>query len=277
MSVVERKIKPIDLSSKTNKDDATRNSSGAIMAELQDIIPNMIGGSADLSGSTKIKGKFGDFPKGNNINFGVRDFAMPAITNGMQLHGGVVPFCSTFFVFSDYGKPPIRMAALMEIPTLFVFSHDSIFVGEDGATHQPVEHNAMFRSLPNLNFIRPADEVEVAAAYMIALESKTTPTVIVTTRQNIVSLENSSIAGVKKGGYIVQKEQAGKKLDAVIVATGSEVGLAIKAANEIKDKNIRVVSMPCTELFDVQNEKYQEDTIPKDVFTLVMEAATTFG
>ncbi len=277
MSAFNRDFKVKDYSKSLPLNTATRITSGQVMDLLQDDIPNMFGGSADLSGSTKIKGKFGDFPEGNNINFGVRDFSISPFVNGMQLHGGVVPFAATFYVFSDYSKPGIRLAALMEIPSLFVFTHDSIFVGEDGATHQPVEHNSMFRALPNLNLFRPADEKEVAGAYKNALNSKKTPTIITASRQNIVSLENSSVEKTQKGGYIIKEEDKNKELDAIIIATGSEVSLSIQAAKETKELNIRVVSMPCTTIFDNQPESYKNKIINKEVFTLAVEAASTLG
>ncbi len=277
MSVFERTFEVKDYSKDLPLNTSTRITSGKLMELLQDDIPNMIGGSADLSGSTKIKGKFGDFPKGNNINFGVRDFSISPFVNGMQLHGGVVPFASTFYVFSDYSKPGIRLSALMEIPTLFVFSHDSIFVGEDGATHQPIEHNSMFRAMPNVNLFRPADEKEVAGAYMSALNSQVTPTIITVTRQDIVSLKESSVEKTQKGGYIIKKETTNKKLDAIVIATGSEVALCLKAVKELKSLNIRVVSMPCTSLFDKQKEEYKNGIIDKEVFTLAVEAASTLG
>ncbi len=277
MSVFNREFKVKDYSKSLPLNTATRVTSGKVMELLQDDIPNMFGGSADLSGSTKIKGKFGDFPEGNNINFGVRDFSISPFVNGMQLHGGVVPFAATFYVFSDYSKPGIRLSALMEIPSLFVFTHDSIFVGEDGATHQPIEHNSMFRAVPNLNLFRPADEKEVSGAYISALTSKKTPTVITATRQDIVSLKNSCVEKTQKGGYIIKAEDKNKKLDAIIIATGSEVNLSIEAAKETDSLNIRVVSMPCTTLFDKQSEAYKNGIINKEVFTLVVEAASTLG
>lgn len=274
--VLNRDFKIEDFSFKVKPNEATRVSSGIIFNEIQKQIPLLIGGSADLSGSTKIKGIKGDFPSGNNINFGVREFAMGAIINGMNLHGGVIPFASTFFVFSDYIKPAIRLAALQKIPSLFIFTHDSVFVGEDGPTHQPIEHIAMFRALPNVLTFRPADEKEVAGSYMIALKQKQTPSIILLTRQNITTQQNTSAKKVVKGAYIIWRENLEKKIDTILLATGSEVTLAIEVA-KISKKNIRVVSMPCMELFEKQNFKYKESVLPKNVKTIIFEAGSTFG
>lgn len=227
-------VNPIEINLELKKDDATRNSSGAVIKHLNTTVPQWIGGSADLSGSTKAAGADGNFSPenrlGRNILFGVREFAMAAIGNGIALHSFLKPFVSTFFVFSDYLKPAIRLAALMQLPTTFIFTHDSIFVGEDGPTHQPIEHIAMMRSIPNVNFIRPADESEVKGAYELALNSVSTPTVIALTRQNIVSLTETSQSKVQKGLYHTVKNS---KSDWTLVASGSELANATILAKEL--------------------------------------------
>ena len=245
---------------------ATRVSSGAVMKALNSINPMLIGGSADLTSSTNISGADGEFSKtnrlGRNIKFGVREHAMAAIANGLALHGMLRPFVSGFFVFSDYMKPAIRLSALMNLPVMYIFTHDSIAVGEDGPTHQPIEQLTMLRSIPNVNVIRPADANEVKAAYKIALESKSTPTVIVLTRQNcpiVVSEENNK---VHLGGYILKDVE---NPDGILIASGSEVNLALEVQELLKAEgtNVRVVSLPSTNLFDKQDEKYQLEVLPK--------------
>ncbi|WKX02210.1 transketolase [Candidatus Mycoplasma mahonii] len=243
---------------------ATRVSSGEVIEHLNHTLENWMGGSADLAGSTKAKGGDGDFGPtnrlGRNILFGVREFAMGAIANGMALHSNFKPFVSTFFVFSDYMKPSMRLAALMGLPITYVFTHDSIFVGEDGPTHEPIEHSGMLRALPNLNFIRPGDEVEVAGAYEVALNSQTTPTVITLTRQNIQSMNETSKDGVKQGAYQLHKGN-----EWTLVATGSELANALEIGKEF---NLNVVSMPNTHVTKVDWDINKAITI---------EAATTFG
>jgi len=240
---------------------------------------NLIGGSADLTGSTKAKGADGDYSKdyrlGRNINFGVREHAMGAIVNGMVLHGGLKVFSGAFFVFSDYMKPAIRLAAIMGIPSIFVFSHDTIAVGEDGPTHQPVEQLAGLRVIPNLNVIRPADALETLAAWKIAMESKNTPTVIILTRQNVPKQDHTSYEGVIKGAYIVSPEQT--RLDGILLAAGSEVGLAMNAQLILREqgKDVRVVSMPSSFLFDKQTLKYQREILPKNAKILAVEMASS--
>lgn len=246
--------------------EATRVSSGKVLDTLASNFEYIIGGSADLTKSTKAKGSNGNFTKenrgGRNINFGVREHAMGAITNGITLHGGLRPFCSGFFVFSDYLKPTIRMAALMNIPSMFIFTHDSVAVGEDGPTHQPIEQLAMLRSIPNVDVIRPADANETAAAYRLALETKDKPIVLALTRQNLVTMENSNYEGVKRGGYIISPEK--DRLDAIIIATGSEVNLAVKAQEELLSQglDVRVVSMPSFSRFNAQDKEYKESILP---------------
>nr|WP_314758212.1 transketolase [uncultured Lachnoanaerobaculum sp.] len=262
---------------------ATRNISGSIINRLKDIFPNLIGGSADLSPSNKtVMNGEGYISKddysGRNIHFGVREFAMTAITNGILLHGGLKAYCATFFVFSDYTKPMARLSALMNIPTIFVFTHDSIGVGEDGPTHEPIEQLAMLRSLPNFNTFRPADARETIAAWYAAMVSKSTPTAIVLTRQNLPQLEGSGKKALK-GAYII-KEASKSTPDMILIASGSEVSLAIEAATELEKENIstRVVSMPCMDVFETQSKEYKEEVLPKTVRNRVaIEALSSFG
>ena len=262
---------------------ATRNISGSIINRLKDIFPNLIGGSADLSPSNKtVMNGEGYISKddfsGRNIHFGVREFAMTAITNGILLHGGLRAYCATFFVFSDYTKPMARLSALMNIPTIFVFTHDSIGVGEDGPTHEPIEQLAMLRSLPNFNTFRPADARETIAAWYAAMVSKSTPTAIVLTRQNLPQLDGSGKKALK-GAYII-KEASKSTPDMILIASGSEVSLAIEAATELEKDNIstRVVSMPCMDVFETQSREYKEEVLPKNVRNRVaIEALSSFG
>ena len=262
---------------------ATRNISGSIINRLKDIFPNLIGGSADLSPSNKtVMNGEGYISKddysGRNIHFGVREFAMTAITNGILLHGGLKAYCATFFVFSDYTKPMARLSALMNIPTIFVFTHDSIGVGEDGPTHEPIEQLAMLRSLPNFNTFRPADARETIAAWYTAMVSKSTPTAIVLTRQNLPQLEGSGKKALK-GAYII-KEASKSTPDMILIASGSEVSLAVEAAKELDKDNIstRVVSMPCMDVFETQSKEYKEEVLPKTVRNRVaIEALSSFG
>lgn len=262
---------------------ATRNISGSIINRLKDIYPNIIGGSADLSPSNKtVMNNEGYIAKGDysgrNIHFGVRELAMTAITNGILLHGGLRAYCATFFAFSDYTKPMARLSALMNIPTIFVFTHDSIGVGEDGPTHEPIEQLAMLRSLPNFNTFRPADARETIAAWYVALVSKKTPTAIVLTRQNLPQLDGSTKEALK-GGYII-KEASKAVADMILIASGSEVSLAIDAAKELESEGIatRVVSMPCTDVFENQSKEYKEEVLPKAVRNRVaIEALSGFG
>ena len=262
---------------------ATRNISGSIINRLKDIFPNLIGGSADLSPSNKtvMSGESyiskDDF-SGRNIHFGVREFAMTAITNGILLHGGLRAYCATFFVFSDYTKPMARLSALMNIPTIFVFTHDSIGVGEDGPTHEPIEQLAMLRSLPNFNTFRPADARETIASWYAAMASKNTPTAIVLTRQNLPQLSGSGEAALK-GGYII-KEAVGNTPDMILIASGSEVSLAVEAAAELEKDGIatRVVSMPCMDIFEAQSKEYKEEILPRAIRKRVaIEALSGFG
>lgn len=259
---------------------ASRASSGKILNFLADNIPNLIGGSADLapSNNTNLKDKgqmSADDYSGRNIHFGIREHAMGAIVNSMAAHGGIRPFAATFFVFSDYLKPAIRLAALMEIPSLFIFTHDSVGVGEDGPTHQPIDQLAMLRSIPNLNVFRPADSREVSAAYYTAMSSTNKPTAIILSRQNLPLLENSSREALK-GAYIVH---ASDKPKVNIIATGSEVALAIDAAKILDERGIsaKVVSMPSVNIFEEQGSEYMAKILQKAVPAVSIEAASTLG
>lgn len=266
-----------------DKPDATRNLSGIMINRIKDILPNFIGGSADLAPSNKTNMKdAGDFAKesyeGRNIHFGVRELAMAAIGNGLALHGGLKTFVATFFVFSDYVKPMARLTSLMGLPVTYVFTHDSIGVGEDGPTHEPVEQLAMLRAMPNFTVFRPADATETCAAWYYAITSTNTPTALVLTRQNLPQLAGSSKEALK-GGYVIADSSKGVP-DGIIIASGSEVELAVNAKAELAKENIdvRVVSMPSMELFAAQTPEYQESVLPKAVRKrVVVEAAADFG
>jgi len=265
------------------KADATRNLSGAVINRVKNMIPNLFGGAADLAPSTKTNMKDeGDFSKdnyaGKNLHFGIRELAMTAIGNGIALHGGLVPYVSTFFVFSDYTKPMARLSALMKLPQIFVFTHDSIGVGEDGPTHEPIEQAAMLRSLPNFRLFRPADAMETNAAWFSALTSQDAPTALALTRQNLPQLAGSSREALK-GGYIIQ--ESGKATpDGILIASGSEVSLALDVRTQLLEKgvDVRVVSMPCMDIFEEQDEAYKESVLPKSIRKRVaIEMLSGFG
>lgn len=263
--------------------DATRNTSLEVIQEVAKQNPTFLSGTADLASSTKTKIKDeDDFSvenyNGRNLVFGIREFAMVAIMNGMTLHKGVKVSAGGFLVFSDYFKAAVRMACLMKLPIILPLSHDSIAVGEDGPTHQPIEQFAMLRSIPNMHVIRPGDAVEMAAAWKLAIESTENPTALILTRQNVETMENSSVEGVSKGAYVIGKEE--NHLDAIIIASGSEVNLAMKAKKVLLEKGIdvRVVSMPCQEFFDQQDEQYKEAVLPNEMRKrLSVEMASSFG
>ncbi len=266
-----------------DKPQATRSLSGIMINRLKSIMPQLIGGSADLAPSNKtyMDGE-GDFKKGNysgrNLHFGVRELAMGGITNGLALYGGLRPYAGTFFVFSDYMKPMIRLAALMKLPTTYVLTHDSIGVGEDGPTHEPIEQLAMLRAMPNVNVFRPADATETAAGWYLAATSKQTPTALVLTRQNLPQLSGSSKDALK-GGYVLADSTKAVP-DAIIIASGSEVELGVNAKEALAKEGIdvRVVSMPCMDLFDKQSDAYKESVLPKAVRARVaVEAGADFG
>lgn len=266
-----------------DKPQATRNLSGIQINKLKTLLPNMIGGSADLAPSTKTyMSDMGDFSRdnyaGRNMHFGVRELAMTAIGNGMMLHGGLKAFVSTFFVFSDYVKPMARLSAIMGVPLTFVLTHDSIGVGEDGPTHEPIEQLAMLRALPNFTVYRPCDATETAAAWAYAVTSKKTPTALVLTRQNLPQLAGSSKEALK-GAYVLA-DSAKEVPDAILIASGSEVSLAVDAKAElIKDGiDVRVVSMPSMDVFEQQSDEYKESVLPKAVRKRVaIEALSDFG
>ena len=251
------------------KPEATRSLSGKMINLLKDEIPGMIGGSADLgpSNKTEMKGE-GDFsaenPAGRNIHFGVRELAMAAIGNGIMLHGGLRAYVATFFVFSDYVKPMARLSALMGVPLTFVLTHDSIGVGEDGPTHEPIEQLAMLRAMPNLRVFRPCDATETSAAWLTAASSEKTPTALVLTRQNLAPITGSSREALK-GGYVIDDCEGTPEV--ILIASGSEVELAVKAKAELEAEGtkVRVVSMPCMELFEEQSAEYREAVLPKAV------------
>ena len=261
---------------------ATRASNGEIIQDLAKITPNFWGGSADLFSSNKTNIKdtvaFTDkTPEGRNVWYGVREFAMAAIGNGIIAHGGTWHHVSTFFVFTDYLKPAIRLSALSKLPLTYVMTHDSIAVGEDGPTHEPIEQLAMIRSIPDCIMLRPADANETRLAWKYALESQEKPVVMALTRQNVGNLEETeNITDINKGAYIISDCE--KTPDLILIATGSEVELALETKALLKDKNIRVVSMPSMELFREQDEAYKEEILPKEVKNRVsIEMASTFG
>jgi len=266
---------------------ATRASSGKVLRKLSQQIPYMIGGSADLAGSNKtwMDGE-GTFEAGNydgrNFHFGVREHAMGAALNGMALHGGVIPFGGTFLIFSDYCRPAIRIAALSHIPSIFVFTHDSVGLGEDGPTHQPIEHLASLRAMPNALILRPADANEVAWAWKTALEYTDGPSLLVLTRQNVPTYsrdESNAASNVEKGGYILSDSEK-ERPDVILMGTGSEVQLAMDAKSKLADQNIdaRVVSLPAWELFRKQDDAYKQKVLPQEVDARVsIEAAATQG
>lgn len=262
---------------------STRVASGKALNYLMLSIPNLYGGSADVAGSVMTKLDNGanfdaNNREGHNINWGIREFAMASAQNGMLLHGGVRSYVGAFFVFSDYMKPAIRMACLSHVPAIYLLSHDSIAVGEDGPTHQPIEQLAMLRSIPNMDVIRPADERETYGAWFAALQSKNHPTAIILSRQNLPLLKESDGEALKRGAYVVSKEA--KKADFVLIATGSEVSLAVAAQALLLEKGIdvRVVSMPCWSYFEKQDEAYKKSVInlPKEKCVSI-EMLSTFG
>lgn len=267
---------------KQEKAEATRSISGNIINYLKDVMPNLLGGSADLAPSNKTAmtgaGDFSDEDRnGRNLHFGVRELAMAAIGNGIMLHGGLRAYVSTFFVFSDYCKPMARLSALMGIPLTYVFTHDSIGVGEDGPTHEPVEQMAALRAMPGFHVFRPCDATETQAAWYSAVTSEHVPTALVLTRQNLEPMAGSSREALK-GGYVID-DCAGTP-DAILMATGSEVALAVKAKEALSAEGmkIRVVSMPCTDIFEEQSDEYKEAVLPRAVRRRVaVEALSGFG
>lgn len=261
---------------------ATRKASQNTIEGLAPILPELVGGSADLAGSnlTMWSGSKGVSTEsgGNYIYYGVREFGMSAIMNGLSLHGGIIPYGGTFLMFSEYARNALRMAALMKIRNIFVFTHDSIGLGEDGPTHQPVEQTATLRLIPNMDVWRPCDTVESTIAWARAIERKNGPSSLIFSRQNLPfqKRDAATIKLIDKGGYVLSEAADGKP-QAVIIATGSEVGLAMAAQKALSDEgiHIRVVSMPCTSLFDRQDQAYQESVLPKGVRRVAVEAGVT--
>ncbi|MBL0213259.1 MAG: transketolase [Myxococcales bacterium] len=257
---------------------ATRSASGKVLAALCAKIPWLFGGDADLGGSTKTIVPGGDFDRtgaGRNLRFGIREHAMGSIANGMLYHGGVRPFTATFFVFSDYMRPPVRIASLNKQPSIFVWTHDSVGLGEDGPTHQPVEHLMALRAMPNLHVFRPADGNETVVGWKFALERGHGPTGLVLSRQDLPNLTQPGAPGAEKGAYVLAEGS-----DAIIIATGSEVAIAMTAREELAKQGVsaRVVSMPCWELFAEQPLDYQRSVLPADRHRRVsIEAGVTFG
>jgi transketolase len=270
-----------------SKGEATRNASGTVLNSLAAHLPQLIGGSADLAPSTKtlIKGA-GDYTFGQydqrNLRFGVREHGMGSILNGMALHGGLIPYGATFLIFSDYMRPPIRLAAMMGQRVIYVFTHDSIGLGEDGPTHQPVEQLPALRAIPNLTVIRPADANETAEAWRQAILNTTGPTALVLTRQNVPTLDRKKVnaaSGLARGGYVVNRLE-GKQPQVILIGTGSELSLALEAAARLDEKGIaaQVVSLPSWELFERQPQSYREEVLPPAVTARVaVEAASPQG
>ena len=264
------------------KPDATRNTSFTVLNKLADLVPNLIGGSADLAPSNKSNMKkrkdfSADDKSGSNMHFGIREHAMAAITNGMQLHGGLHCYCATFFIFSDYMKHAMRLSALMHLPVTYILTHDSIGVGEDGPTHEPVEQLIALRSIPNMKVYRPADGKETTAAWISALTGSA-PTCLVLTRQNLPQYENSGLAALK-GGYILANSEKATP-DVLLIASGSEVEQCMQAKEILKAKGVdaRVVSMPCIEEFEKQPQSYKDEVLPPDVKARVcVEAASPYS
>lgn len=259
------------------KYESLRDSNNRIMKEIERLIPTFIGGSADVGSSTKaiLSNDLNNYV-GNNISFGVREHAMGAILNGLALCN-YIPFGSTFLSFSDYMKPSIRMSALMNLPVNYIFTHDSINIGQDGPTHQPVEQLIMLRSIPNMYVFRPADAKEICGCWEYMINNRK-PSSLVLSRNEVKLCDNTDVESVSKGGYVVRKEQ--DKLHAIIIATGSEVSTSIDIANYLYDKykvDIRVVSMPCRELFLENDKNYCESIIPKGYRTIVIEAGSRYG
>ncbi len=275
-----KKLKEKAINEKTKV--ATRKASQMCLEEIVKNVPQIVGGSADLAASNLTFASYmktikADDFNGNNIKYGIREHAMGAIMNGMALHGGVIPYGGTFFVFSDYMRPSMRLAALMGIRVVYVLTHDSIGVGEDGPTHQPVEHLASYRAMPNILTFRPCDVVETAEAWEIALKSEHTPSVLALSRQGLPMVRTSCKENLsQKGGYVIS--EAKSKRDVTIVATGSEVMLAIEAQKQLEEKGIQaaVVSMPCMELFDKQDKAYKDAVLGK-ALRIGIEAGTSFG
>ncbi|RWV83569.1 hypothetical protein GW17_00054802, partial [Ensete ventricosum] len=266
--------------------DATRNLSQQCLNALAKVLPGFLGGSADLASSNMTLLKtFGNFQKGTpeerNVRFGVREHGMGAICNGIALHSpGLLPYCATFFVFTDYMRAAMRISALSEAGVIYVMTHDSIGLGEDGPTHQPIEHLISFRAMPNILMLRPADGNETAGAYKVAVLNKKRPSVLALSRQKLPQLAGTSVEGVEKGGYIISDNSSGNRPDLIFIGTGSELEIAAKAADELRKegKTVRVVSLVSWELFDEQSDEYKESVFPAAVTARIsIEAGSTLG
>jgi len=265
---------------------ATRKAFGSTLDFFAPQLPNLVGGSADLEPSNytgNFAANYGDFLKdnrrGRNFAFGVREFPMAAIINGIALHGGLIPFGGTFLVFADYERPALRLAAIQHLQVIHEFTHDSFYVGEDGPTHQPIEHAMALRAIPNFHVLRPADAQETAACFQLALQTMQTPSALLLTRQGVPVSEmhiDAIVAGVQKGAYVVKENAEHPEL--IFLATGSEVSLALEVADLMNDKRIRVVSMPCLKIFDQQPAEYKSQIIPeRGCMKISMEAGITYG
>ena len=271
---------------------ASRVASHQVLSALIKTVPALVGGSADLAGSTgtvlKEGGDFTPDGPGRTIHWGVREHAMASALNGLTLHGGFRPYGATFLVFADYMKPSIRLAALMKLPVIYVFTHDSIGLGEDGPTHQPIEHLALLRAIPNMTVVRPGDAAETREAWRVALSHTTGPTALILTRQKLPTFDRTvvnSVEGARRGGYVLTETggradgKAGGSLpDAIVIATGSEVHVALAAASQLSDVRVRVVSLPSWEIFAAQSQDYRDSVLPPSVRARVsVEAAASFG
>jgi transketolase len=270
----------------SDKGMATRKASGAVVKELYASLPELAGGSADLAGSNKtLFPEFGVVSRGEyagqNLHFGVREHAMCAVANGMNLHGGMRGFCATFLIFSDYMRPSLRLAALMGTPTIGVFTHDSIGLGEDGPTHQPIEHVASLRAMPNMALLRPADANEVRECWKLAIENQTGPSSLALTRQSVPTFDREALGSVgdaTRGAYIVADSDG--EPDVILMASGSEVSVCVGAWRKLTDEGVaaRVVSMPCWEVFEAQDDAWKDKVLPRSVTRrLAVEAAAPFG
>jgi transketolase len=266
---------------------ATRVSSGKVIQSLAKALPNLLGGSADLAPSTMtwmdgLESQDAEHPGGRNFHYGIREHGMGAVVNGMLYHGGVKAFCATFFVFSDYMRPSVRLAALCSLPAIYVWTHDSIGLGEDGPTHQAVEHLASLRAMPNLHVIRPADANEVVEAWKVAITSQKTPVALVLSRQNLPTVDRNllgSAQGLAQGAYVLAEAEEGVP-QCILIGTGSELQHCLAAREKLQAEGIatRVVSMPCWELFEQQSPEYREKVLPKSVKARVaVEAGCSFG
>ena len=275
-------VKAVDAKAETI---ASRKASQNALNDFGPLLPEFLGGSADLAGSNFTiwkgsKGVSSSVSDGNYIYYGVREFGMSAMMNGIALHGGFIPYGATFLMFSEYARNALRMAALMKIPSLFVYTHDSIGLGEDGPTHQAVEQTATLRMIPNMSVWRPCDAVESAVSWKLAIERKSGPSILIFSRQNLPHQKRDAgqIANIARGGYVLSEAEGGKP-QAVIIATGSEVGIAVEAQKLLaaKGKKVRVVSMPSTNAFDAQDVAYRESVLPKGVKRVAVEAGVTDG